>query len=248
MSETSGAQAECQLGVLALGDSITHGGGELQWGVALQSWALWVARGLGLPFTSFAVDGATAADVVADQIPAFWQRSAHPEARYDVGCLYVGINDVRAPDWDPIGFKSDFRIALGFLAQRCDRLLAVAAPRGLGLPRAGVRVMELDEIVQATTLELGGLLVDLRSLEARNLVMADRVHPTAFGQLWIAERALAVLAQDGLALRVAPVSLISFQTSWWWRLRGDVTYVYRTLKQYGRHLGSRAGPASRRQT
>ena len=36
-----------RLGVLAFGDSITNGGGELQWGVALQSWALWVARGLG---------------------------------------------------------------------------------------------------------------------------------------------------------------------------------------------------------
>src|SRR5262249_59859996 len=44
---------ECRLGVLAFGDSITNGGGELQWGVALQSWALWVARALGVPFTSY---------------------------------------------------------------------------------------------------------------------------------------------------------------------------------------------------
>jgi hypothetical protein len=51
----------CRLGVLAFGDSITNGGGELQWGVALQSWALWVARSLGLPFTGYAVDGARAA-------------------------------------------------------------------------------------------------------------------------------------------------------------------------------------------
>ena len=49
---------ERRLGVLAFGDSITNGGGELQWGVALQSWALWTARGLGLPYTGFAVDGA----------------------------------------------------------------------------------------------------------------------------------------------------------------------------------------------
>ena len=34
--------ADPRLGVLAFGDSITNGGGELQWGVALQSWALWV--------------------------------------------------------------------------------------------------------------------------------------------------------------------------------------------------------------
>src|SRR5215212_467133 len=62
------AAMTCRLGVLALGDSITNGGGELQWGVALQSWALWVARGLGVPFTSFAVDGARAHDVATGQL------------------------------------------------------------------------------------------------------------------------------------------------------------------------------------
>src|SRR5438270_728879 len=46
------------LGVLAFGDSITNGGGELQWGVALQSWALWTAGGLGLPYTGNAIEGA----------------------------------------------------------------------------------------------------------------------------------------------------------------------------------------------
>ena len=45
------------LGVLAFGDSITNGGGELQWGVALQSWALWLARSLGLPYSGYAIDG-----------------------------------------------------------------------------------------------------------------------------------------------------------------------------------------------
>ena len=81
------------LGVLAFGDSITNGGGELQWGVALQSWALWTARGLGVPYSGFAVDGAGAADVVGEQLP---RRRADPtDARFDVGCVYVGVNDVR---------------------------------------------------------------------------------------------------------------------------------------------------------
>src|SRR2546423_10836864 len=92
---------ECRLGVLAFGDSITNGGGELQWGVALQSWALWVARALGMPYTGFAFDGGRAGDVVGHQIPACTSRSAEPGGRYDVGCLYIGVNDVRALDWDP---------------------------------------------------------------------------------------------------------------------------------------------------
>ncbi len=60
----------CRLGVLAFGDSITNGGGELQWGVALQSWALWTARGLGVPYSSFALDGATIGTVLGEQVPA----------------------------------------------------------------------------------------------------------------------------------------------------------------------------------
>src|ERR1700744_6109961 len=76
-----------RLGVLGFGDSITNGGGELQWGVALQSWAMWTARSLGLPFTSYATDGAGVAEVAELQLAAASEQSAHPEARYDLGCL-----------------------------------------------------------------------------------------------------------------------------------------------------------------
>ena len=64
--------------------------------------------------------------------------------------------------------------------------------------------------------------------------MVDYVHPTAFGQIAIAERALAVLAADGLPARVSPASLISYRTTRRHRLRGDLTYVYRDVKQRAR--------------
>src|SRR5688500_19179551 len=101
-----------RLGVLAFGDSITNGGGELQWGVALQSWALWTARGLGLPYTGHAVDGARVGDVVAVQLPRHAATTARPGAGYDVGALYVGANDVRSPDWDVAAFARGHRAAL----------------------------------------------------------------------------------------------------------------------------------------
>src|SRR2546421_1221827 len=97
LMNTRAEDHRCRLGVLAFGDSITNGGGELQWGVALQSWALWVARGLGLPYSGYAADGARASDVVTHQIPAF-EATAGGEARYDLGCLYIGVNDVRSID------------------------------------------------------------------------------------------------------------------------------------------------------
>ena len=215
----------CRLGVLAFGDSITNGGGELQWGVALQSWAQWVARGLALPYTGLATDGAFVADVLAEQVPR-----VPDEARYDVGCLYVGVNDVRTLEWDRPVFERDHRAALAFLRERCDRVLTMTVPLDLGRPRAGAKVHEVNAAIAASAASAGALVVDLSGFGARNLVMSDHVHPTAFGQLAIAERALDVLAADGLPPRVRPSTLIRYETTRWGRLRGDLTYSYRRLK------------------
>jgi lysophospholipase L1-like esterase len=226
---------EDRLGVLAFGDSITNGGGELQWGVALQSWALWTARGLGLPYTGHAVDGARAADVVTLQIPAFRDRFARPQARFDLGCLYVGVNDVRAPAFAAGDYARDMRAALAFLRSRCDRVLACTIPLDLGRPRADAAAIDAaNAAVERAAAEHGALLLDLRGFGARNLVMSDRVHPTAFGQVAIAERALDLLAADGCAVRVRPRALIAWETTRWRRLRGDATYAYRRLKQAAR--------------
>ena len=241
MAQDDDTDPRCRLGVLAFGDSITNGGGELQWGVALQSWALWMARCLGLPYSGYAVDGAGVADVVGAQIPAFTARTARPDARYDVGCLYIGVNDVRALDWDALTFEHDFSTALAFVGERCDRTLVLTAPLGLGVPRAGAKVCALNAIVARVAAERGALVVDLASFGGRNFVMADQVHPTAFGQIAIAERALAVLERDGLLARVAPSSLISFSTTRSARLRADMTYAYRSLKELGRAWTALAG-------
>lgn len=230
MSASTDAGASCRLGVLAFGDSITNGGGELQWGVALQSWALWTARALGLPFTGYAFDGARAAEVVAIQIPAFEGRAVSPEARYDLGCLYIGVNDIRAADWDAEVFAADFDRGLGCLSAHCDRTLALTAPLGLGFPPAGAKVSELNAIVCEAAARHDALVLDLGSFGARNHVMVDRVHPTALGQIAIAERALAVLARDGLPTRTRPSSLIRIKRTRWGQLHGDWTYVYRQLK------------------
>lgn len=233
------SRAECRHGVLAFGDSITNAGGELQWGVALHSWALWLARGLGLPYTGYAGDGAFVADVVNLQLPAFARCAADPSAHYDVGCLYIGVNDVRRPEWDAQAFAGAHRNALAAIVARSERTLALTAPLGLGLPRAGAKVGQLNAAVSANADALGALVVDLSDFGARNHVMADRVHPTAFGQVAIAERALAVLAGDGLPTRVHPSNLIRYETTWPGRLRGELSYVYRSTKELGRAARSR---------
>jgi len=232
--------------VLAFGDSITNGGGELQWGVALQSWVQWVARGLGLPFSNYATDGARAFQVVRHQIPTFQRQAAHPDARYELGCLYIGVNDVRAVEWDPASFDLDFRRGLEFLHERCDRVLTLTAPLDLGRPRAGAKVEELNRLIESAGRETGTLVAQLRDFRARNLMMVDHVHPTAFGQIAIAERALAVLQADGMTVRDVPHRLIVFEITPWKRLRGDVTYAYRHAKVSARAAALSALALARR--
>ncbi len=225
-----------RLGVLAFGDSITNGGGELQMGVALQSWALWTARGLGLPYSPYAVDGAKATDVTEEQIPFYERVSATPGARYQLGCCYVGTNDVRQPTWDVAVFEEHLSRALGFVRERCDRVLTATVPLDLGRPRTGAaKVEEANGAIERAAALHGALVLDLRTFGARNLIMVDHVHPTAFGQIAIAERALALLAQDGLDVRAHPSQMITKQLEWFrpspfQRLRGDLNYAWRHLR------------------
>ncbi len=218
------------LGVLAFGDSITNGGGELQWGVALQSWALWTARALGLPYTPYATDGASVRTVLDEQIPAFEARAAAPAGPFDVGCLYIGTNDVRGFDWDPFAYEAALGEALAWLGERCERTLTATIPFDLGRPRAGAKVADANAIIERRARQAGALVVDLRAFRGRDVLMADHVHPTAFGQVAIADRALAVLAADGLPARTSPRELIRYETTRWGQLRGDVTYAYRHAK------------------
>jgi lysophospholipase L1-like esterase len=177
--------------------------------------------------------------VLAQQIPAFQARNARAGARYDVGCLYIGVNDVRGLDWDARAFAAGYERALRFLHERCDRVVTLTAPLRLGYPPAGPKVADLNAVIRREALGVGALVVDLSAFGARNHVMVDRVHPTAFGQIAIAERVLAVLAADGLPTAVAPSSLIAWHETRRGRLQGDLTYVYRAVKQRARAVVER---------
>lgn len=181
----------CRLGLVALGDSITNGGGTMALGVYPRSWAQWLAAALELPYTGLAQDGAAAAQVLAEQAPRL-------RDRYDVGCLYAGVNDVRSVDWDAASYERDLGATLATLAARCDRLLAVTVPLDLGRPRAGAKVSDLNAIVRRLAAAHGATVVALEHLRGARLVLPDAVHPTAVGQLEIADRAARALGAPRL--------------------------------------------------
>src|ERR1700744_4083037 len=242
-----------RLGLLAFGDSITNGGGELQWGVTLQSWAQWTARALGLAFTNFAVDGARVAEGAGAPRTAARERSAPPAPRYGLGSLHIGVNDVRAPDWDPDAFAADLRTVLAYLAERCDRIVVLTIPLDLGRPRAGEKVEVANAAIESATVEVGATIVDLRGFRGRRVLMPDHVHPTALGQIAIAERVVEALAREGMPVFIPrlrqgdgddprtnlpavreggghPRPLVTYETTKINRLRGDLTYAYRHAK------------------
>jgi hypothetical protein len=73
--------------------------------------------------------------------------------------------------------------------------------------------------------------MDLSPFKGRRLLMADQVHPTAFGQIAIACKALEVLAADGADVRVDPWELVDWDETALGRVRGDATYAYRRTKE-----------------
>ena len=203
------SEAPARLGVLALGDSITYGHGGMQSGLGSQSWAQWLAEAMGLPFTRLAVNGATAADVVREQVPRIREGT-----RYDVGCVYAGVNDVRDPGWDPGAYERDLDAIVAAVAARCDRTVVLTLPRDLGLPPAGEKVEQANAAVERAAAAHGAIVVDLRDFAGAPHVWADRVHATATGQVAIADRAARALGAPLPSRTVVDVPRADWHYGW----------------------------------
>ena len=160
-------------------------------GVTPLSWAQWLARALGLPFTSYAFNGATAADVLHEQVPRV-------RSEYDVGALYVGVNDVRGPAFDPAAFERDLADVATGLAARADRLLLLTLPHDLGRPTSAPKPQAANAIVRRVAAAHGAAVADLADFGGWTNVLPDMVHPTAVGQVEIADRAARALGGDFL--------------------------------------------------
>jgi len=220
---------DCRVGVVGVGDSITRGRGEPARGIHPQSWALWLAEALELPFTNLAADGARARDVVAEQLPRL-------RASYDVGCVFVGVNDCRSVDWDAAAYERDLGVILEVVGSRAARMVLLTMPLDLGRPRAAPKPLEANAIIRRIGGSAGAVLVPLDDLAGHPVVLPDAVHPTAFGQVEIAARAVAALAAAGLPPRHDPRALAEPTTSH----RARLSYACRWSFLLARDLARRA--------
>jgi lysophospholipase L1-like esterase len=180
------ASDQPRLGLVALGDSITVGEGSMALGITPLSWAQWLAKALDLPFTSYAVNGACTADVLALQLPRV-------RAQHDLAALYAGVNDVRAADFDAAAYERDLDAIAAGLAARADRLLMLTLPEDLGRPTAAPKPSLANAAVRRVAARHGAAVADLADFGGWTLVLPDVVHPTAIGQLEIADRAARAL-------------------------------------------------------
>jgi hypothetical protein len=166
-------------------------------GVTPLSWAQWLAKSLDLPFTAYAVNGATAADVLREQLPRV-------RSDYDLAVLYAGVNDVRSYDWDAPAYERDLDTIAAGLAARAPRLLMLTLPLDLGRPTCAPKPVEANAAVRRVAERHGAAIADLEDFGGWTLVLPDIVHPTPLGQLDMADRAARALGHTELPSALAP--------------------------------------------
>ena len=186
----SSASGEAQrLGLVALGDSITVGEGSMALGITPLSWAQWLARALDLPFTSYAVNGASTADVLHLQLPRVRApaRRSRRSTRASTTCVW--------PEFDADAYERDLDAVAAGLAARADRLLMLTLPEDLGRPSSAPKPSIANAAVRRVAARHGAAVADLADFGGWTLVLPDAVHPTALGQLEIADRAARALGR-----------------------------------------------------
>ena len=155
-------------------------------GITPLSWAQWLAKALDLPYTSYAFNGATTADLRHEQLPRV-------RFAYDVATLYAGVNDVRSPAFDAAAYERDLDAVAAGLAACATRLLMLTLPEDLGRPTSAPRPAAANAVVRRVAARHGATLADLADFGGWTHVLPDVVHPTPLGQREMADRAAHAL-------------------------------------------------------
>ena len=184
-------------GVLAVGDSLSTGLGFPVNGLSCWPWAGWLAWGLGEGLTQHAVNGATTAQVIADQLP-------HLASNTRLCCLQLGANDLNS--LDPATFAEQVDHVLAAVGAVSSLVVVATLPAGLrrtGQPwRETVGALEVaNQVVRCAVKARSAVLVELEDrLTGPWCWPLDHRHPTAVGQLEAAEVAAESLAAHGVTM------------------------------------------------
>ena len=178
-------------GVVAVGDSVIHGGFTRHQFIAPRSWALHLAEVGGWSLTNLARGLATSGHVIDEQLPLIDRDD------FDVGAVTVGANDLQL-GWDAERFEANLTAILTRLDEVADRVVVTTVPpnfrRLIGEHRRINRtVPALNDIIVRVASKHGAHVVDLSDFTSRRWMRPDRAHPTALGLAEIGQRAAEVL-------------------------------------------------------
>ena len=181
-------------GVVAVGDSVIHGGFTHHQFIAPQSWAQHLAEIGGWSFTKYARGLATSGHVVDDQLPLVVRDD------YDVGAVTVGGNDLQF-GWDADLFAANLDAILTRLGEVADRVVVTTVPPTFRcLPgedrQINQTVPTANDIIVRAASEHGAHVVDLSDFTSRRWMRPDRAHPTALGLAEIGQRAADALGLE----------------------------------------------------
>ena len=202
------------MGIVALGDSLLD---------TDRSWGYWLSRAMGLPLRSVAAGGVRSNDVLR-------QLASLDDERYDVACLSVGINDILF-DWDADRFAGNVAAIVGVAAEVAERVVTPTITLGLAsFPGSAAEFRRRVRDANSVLSDSGALVFSGSDLRGPRFLDADRVHPTAAGQLVLADRAAQMLD-----VTPAPSSLADRP-----RVRGRSKYFRVTAEQVPRRIAKRA--------
>lgn len=155
-------------GVVAVGDSIIHGGFTREQFIAPQSWAQHLADTGDWAFTNYARGLATSGQVVDEQLPLVVRDD------YDVGAVTVGANDLQF-GWDAERFAANLEAILTRLGEVADRVVVTTVPPTFRrLPgedrRINQSVPQANDIIVRVASEHGAHVVDLSDFTLASLL------------------------------------------------------------------------------
>jgi len=160
--------------MVAIGDSLVNGLTKEVAGVPGKSWARWVAETEGMEYRQYAKGGLTSTRIVNELLPQV-------QGRHDYGVFNMGTNDA-LKGLDAAVLRANAEKAAATLTSCCDRVMVLdvaVSPVASG-------------IIHEVAADFGLTVIDSR-LSGPLLFQPDGIHPTAVGQLIIADRAADAL-------------------------------------------------------
>jgi lysophospholipase L1-like esterase len=210
-------QARSYVRFAALGDSATHGVGDLV-GAGWRGWARLLAEAVAehhdQSFLNLAQAGATASDVRSGQLEDAVTHRPH------LASLVVGLNDTMRSSWDPARVREDLLHCAEELTEAGARLLTVRFhdhSRVFRLPRVLARPMQqriatLNDVYDEIAATYGGIHLDLSACATayqREFWSVDRLHPSELGHRFLANEFGRLLNEAGLAFEATGLAATS---------------------------------------